>query len=119
MFALSRNTFLKPYPKIQVPQDWGCRIHRQQYCRGLKLQSTERASWYDIKQSDWEATEMLLLWGIRSTSSLPSLPGPLWPGVVAPDRTLSMDQIELNCELRLNWITWKITILDIETVYLY
>ena len=25
-----------------------------------------------------------------STPSLPSLPGPLWPGVVAPDRALSM-----------------------------
>ena len=29
---------------------------------------------------------MLELWGIRSTPSLPSLPGPLWPGVVAPDK---------------------------------
>ena len=25
------------------------------------------------------------------------LPGPLWPEVVAPDRVLSMDQIELLC----------------------
>ena len=32
-----------------------------------------------------------------STPSLPSLSGPLWLGVVAPDRILSMDQIELNC----------------------
>ena len=45
---------------------------------------------------------MLELWGMRSTSSLPSLPGPFWPGVVAPDRVLSMDQIELKCVLRLN-----------------
>ena len=29
---------------------------------------------------------MLELWGIRSTPLLPSLPGPLWPGVVAPDK---------------------------------
>ena len=28
---------------------------------------------------------MLKLWGMQSTS-LPSLPGPLWPGVVAPDK---------------------------------
>ena len=27
---------------------------------------------------------MLELWGMQSTSSLPLLPGPLWPGVVAP-----------------------------------
>ena len=24
--------------------------------------------------------------GMRSTHSLPSLPGPLWPGVVAPEK---------------------------------
>ena len=29
---------------------------------------------------------MLELWGMRSTPSLPSLPGPLWPGVVAPEK---------------------------------
>ena len=39
---------------------------------------------------------MLELWGISSTPSLPSLPGPLWPGVVAPDEVLSMGQIELR-----------------------
>ena len=36
---------------------------------------------------------MLELWGMQST---PSLPGPLWPGVVAPDKVLSMGQIELT-----------------------
>ena len=40
---------------------------------------------YDIKQSDGEDPVMLELWGMPSTSSLPLLPGPLWPGVVAPD----------------------------------
>ena len=39
---------------------------------------------------------MLELWGMRSTPSLPSLRSPLWPEVVAPDRVLSMGQIELN-----------------------
>ena len=29
-----------------------------------------------------------------NTPSLPLLPGPLWPGVVVPDRVLSMGQIE-------------------------
>ena len=38
---------------------------------------------------------MLKLWGMRSNPSLPLLPGPLCPGVVAPDRVLSMGQIEL------------------------
>ena len=39
---------------------------------------------------------------MRSTSSLPLLPGPLEPGVIAPDRVISMGQIER---------------LDIKTVY--
>ena len=39
---------------------------------------------------------MLELWGMWSTASLPSLPGPLWPKVKALDRVLSMGQIELN-----------------------
>ena len=38
---------------------------------------------------------MLELCGVRSTPSLPSLPGPLWPGVEAPDRVQCMDQVEL------------------------
>ena len=38
---------------------------------------------------------MLELWGMWSTPSLPSLLGPLWLGVIAPDRVLCMGQIEL------------------------
>ena len=38
---------------------------------------------------------MPVLWGMQRTPSLPSLPGPLWSGVVAPDKVLSMAQIEL------------------------
>ena len=41
------------------------------------------------------APEILKFSGMRSTSSLPLLPGPLSTGVVAPDRVLSMGQIEL------------------------
>ena len=58
----------------------------------------------------------VMLWGMQSTPSLPSLPGPLWWGVVAPDRVLSMGQIELNCVLILNWILWNRTVFDIESV---
>ena len=49
---------------------------------------------YDTKQFDGEAP-VLKFGGIWSTPLLPLLPGPLWPGVVAPDRVLSMCQIEL------------------------
>ena len=45
---------------------------------------------YDTKQYDGEVPVMLGLWGIRSISSLPLLRDQLWPGVVAPDRVLSM-----------------------------
>ena len=42
---------------------------------------------YDTKQSDGEVPVMLELWGMQSTPSLPSLSGPLWLGVVAPDKS--------------------------------
>ena len=45
---------------------------------------------YDTKQSDGEVPVMLGLWGMQSTPSLLLLPGPPRPGMVAPDRGLSM-----------------------------
>ena len=54
-----------------------------------------KCPWYDTKQSDCETPAMLELWGMRNTPSLPSFPGPIWSEVVAPDRVLSMGQIEL------------------------
>ena len=45
---------------------------------------------------------MLVLWGMQSTPSLPLLPDSLYPGVVAPDKVLSMGQIEVKCILMLN-----------------
>ena len=48
--------------------------------------------------------------------TLPLLPGPLWPSGVKPDRDLSMNQMELDCGLMLNWIAWNRTVFDIETV---
>ena len=71
---------------------WGCRMYHQLLCKGVR-------------------PVMLELWGIRSTLSLQSIPGSLWPRVVASDRVLSMGQIELNCVLMLNRIVWKRTVL--------
>ena len=48
---------------------------------------------------------------MQSLPLLASLKGPLWPGVVAPYRVLSMRQTEVNCALRLNWIVWNRTAL--------
>ena len=61
-------------------------------------------------QSDGEVPLMLEPWGMWSTPSLPSLPDPLRSGVIAPDRVLSIGQIELNCALILNWIVWSRTV---------
>ena len=73
-----------------------CRIHRLHLYRGVTPQK------YDTIQSDGEVPVKLELWGMRSTLSLSSLTDPLWPGVVALVRVLSMGQIELNCILTLN-----------------
>ena len=58
---------------------------------------------YDTKQSDAEVPVMLGLWGMQSTPSSLSLPGLLWPGVVATDRALSMGLNRTNGLLMLNW----------------
>ena len=67
-----------------------CRIHWLYLCRGVKKKPTSVLV-YDTKQSDGEVLAVLEFWGMRSTPSLPLLPGPLMPRVVAPDRALSMD----------------------------
>ena len=74
----------RPIQTKICPVGWGCRIHRLLLCRGVT--PPNECPGYDTKQSDGEVPAMLELWGIRSTPSLPSLPGPLWPGVVAPDK---------------------------------
>ena len=51
-----------------------------------KTPSINECPGYDTKQSDGEDPVMLELWGILSIPSLPSLPGPLCPGVVALDK---------------------------------
>ena len=94
---------------VDGPVSWDCRIHRLHLCREVKL--PQRMSWHDAKQSDGGAPLMLELWGMQSTSLLTSLSGPLCPELVAPDRVLSMGQIELNCVLMLNWIVWNRTVL--------
>ena len=58
------------------------------------------------KQSDGEVPAMLELWGVRSTPSLPLLPGPLWPGVVAPDKGPIYGLNRIKSILLLKWIVW-------------
>ena len=62
-----------------------CRIHQLHLCR-LPTHPKKEGPEYDTKQSDNEVPVIQELWGMQSTPSLPSLPGPLWLGVVAPDK---------------------------------
>ena len=85
---------------INCPVSWGGKIHRLHLLPRCKIPTNECPG-DDTKQSDAEVPVMLRFWGMQSTPSLPSLPG---PGVVAPDRALSMGRIEVNCVLMLNLI---------------
>ena len=74
--------------------------------------------WYDTKQSDGKVPVMRELWVMRTTPSLLSLLGPLWPGVVASNKRpiyglnrtkpwfleFTGGGFHLNCVFMLNWI---------------
>ena len=83
------------------PVSLGCRIHQLHLCRGKTPPSNECPR-YDTKQSYSEVPVLLELQGMQSTLSLSLLPGPLWPGMVTPDRALSIGQIAVNCIFMLN-----------------
>ena len=82
--------FIVSFTRSLCPVSWGCRIHWLHLCRGVRPPPPNECPGYETKQSDGEVPAVLELWGMQSTPSLPSLPGPLWPRVVAPDRVLSM-----------------------------
>ena len=82
------NSGLLPI-KFYCPVGLGCIIHQ------LLLECPG----YDTKQSDVDVPVMLELWGMQNTASFLLIPVPLCPGVVAPDQTLSMGQIELTAHI--------------------
>ena len=108
------------FPNLCGPVNWDCRIHWLHLCRRVRI--LKRVSWYDTKRSNGVASEMLELRGTQSILLLLSLPSPLLPCVVEPDRILSTVQIELyrdfesllflslNCVFMLNWIARNRTI---------
>ena len=63
---------------------------------------------YVTKQFEGGAPVILEFGEIRSTTLLPLLPGSFWPGVVAPDRVLSMGRIKLKCVLEIEMF-WHLT----------
>ena len=90
---------------MYYPVGWGSRIHWVHLCRGVRPLPNECPG-YDTKQSDGEAPAVLEFWGMRSTPSLPLLPGSLWPGVVEPDSAPIYELNRTNSILMLNWIVW-------------
>ena len=96
------------------PVGCDCIIHRLHLCGGVRfLNDCLR---YDTKQLDGEVPVMLQFWGMWSTPLFPSLLRPLWPGVVAPNRVLSMAQIEKSCVHMLNWIAGNSTVFTFNCV---
>ena len=94
----------------------GYQIHWVHLSRGVRPPNECPA--YDTKQSDGEVPVMLGFGGMRRTPSLSLLPGPLWPGVVAPhkrpiyglNRTKSI--LMLNRIVWLNWIAGNRNVFD-------
>ena len=87
--------------------------------------AVEYTDCFNVEEYDPHATSALYIslnnpmvrvqfWGRRNIPLLPSLPGPLWPGVVAPDWVLYMGQIELNFVLIRVWIAWNRTVLTLK-----
>ena len=100
---------------------WGCRIYWLHLCRGVRL--PQYMSWrYDPRQSDDEAPIILKLWGMWSTPSFPSLPGRLWPWVVAPDKgpIYGSNRTKLCCYTKLNRfkieLFWHLTVCKQKTI---
>ena len=74
------------YPNITFALSAGAVKYTNILCGGVSNSPPNEFPGYDTKQSDGEVTVMLELWVMRSTPLLPLLPGPLWPGVVIPDK---------------------------------
>ena len=75
--------------QVQVTQLAGVAEYTN-YISAEVSDSSNEWSEYDTKQSDGEVPVMLELWRKHCTPLFPWLLCPLWPGVVAPDRVLSV-----------------------------
>ena len=89
IFSLANRLYLCEPSRLVLWNTQTASLHR-----GKTL--TNQCPGYDIKQSDGQTRVMLEICRMQNTSSLPLPPGPLCPGVVAHQRTLSIDQIKLS-----------------------
>ena len=108
------------FNSVYCPIGWGCRIHRLHLCREVKL-PPQKVSWI------WHQT--IWRWGSSNAGALRNAEHPfiaiaprsILARMVAPDRFLSIGQIEVNSVLTLNWIFWNRTALTFycELIYAY
>ena len=96
--------------RTNLPVGWDCRIHQLLLNRWVR--SPNECPDYDTK-FDGEVPVMLELWGMQSTPSLPSLPGPLRSLIRCYHSGPMYGLNRTNCILILNWIVWN------RTDYLY
>ena len=98
--AWAENTVLrvKAHRLSGGPGGGGWRIYRLHLWRWVRP-SNECC---DMTLNDDEVPMMLELWGMRSTSSLLSLPGSLWLVAVAPDRPC-LNRTKLNTYAKQNY----------------
>ena len=92
-----------------------CRIHRLHLCRRVRPHPNESPVYETLWWCDSRNAG-----GLRESRApfTQSLSGPVGPGMEAPDRVLSMGQIDLNCARFLNQMVWNRTVFDIRTDYL-
>ena len=82
-----------------------------------KTTTTTECPGYDTKQLNGEVPVMLELWGMLDTTSFPLLPGPLWPGLVAPDRgQIAPDRTKLCTYTKLNCLKYNCICIKMDLV---
>ena len=88
MYKIDKYVSSNNIPLPFFAQSAGAEEYTNCICRGVRPHPHECPG-YDTKQSDGEVPVMLEVWGMWSNPLLPLLTGPLWPGMVAPDRVVS------------------------------
>ena len=108
---LQRSSRYIPQPQ-HYPLGWGCRIHRLLLCRGVRTPPTTSVLYMTLNNLMMRFQQW---WSFREWEvplSLPSLPGPLCPGVVAPDKGPIYGLNRTNGILMLNWIIWFLSLFN-------
>ena len=93
-------------PPLSGPVGWGYRKHRQHLCSNTHPTSALDITLYNLTVRPYS--------GALRNAEYPFIviaPRITLPGVIAPDRVLSMGEIELNSVLLLSWIVWNRTVL--------